>query len=309
MQAMRLIHRVRRRGGRVTGFRSLCGGVPAPDSNDNPWGYKLSWSPRGVLLASKRPARYLRNGEVVHLEPYELYADPRPISIEGVGELEAYPNGDSLRFGEEYGLSEPEFLVRGTLRWPGWCETLIALSDLDWIDESPSAALPGSTHAEVMRRAAGARNGEPLREAVARVLEIPAAHAVLERLEWIGLFDDAPVPAGARSRADVLVARMQEKMGYKPGERDLLVLHHEVEWKDASGAPHRIVAQMTEAGVPHGDSAMSRTVGIPAAFAARRILDGTIGETGVRIPTRPSIYSPVLADLKSVGIEETVREE
>jgi hypothetical protein len=54
---------------------------------------------------------------------------------------------------------------------------------------------------------------------------------------------------------------------------------------------------------------MSRTVGIPAAFAARRILDGTIKETGVRIPTRPSIYSPVLADLKSVGIEETVREE
>jgi saccharopine dehydrogenase-like NADP-dependent oxidoreductase len=309
MQAMRLIHRVRRRGGNVTGFRSLCGGIPAPDSNDNPWGYKLSWSPRGVVMAGKRPARYLDHGEVMHLEAYEIFARPRPIGIEGVGELESYPNGDSLRFEEEYGLSDLDTLVRGTLRWPGWCETWTALSDLDWIDESPSAALPGSTHAEVMRRAAGARNGEPVREATARVLEIPATHAVLERLEWLGLFADTPVPAGARSRADVLVARMQETMQYRPGERDLLVLHHEVDWKDAAGAPHRIIAQMTEAGVPDGDSAMSRTVGIPAAFAARRILDGTIKETGVRIPTRPSIYSPVLADLKSVGIEETVREE
>lgn len=309
MQAMRLIHRAQERGGRVTGFRSLCGGIPAPDANDNPWGYKLSWSPRGVVLAGKRPARFLENGEVEHLEAYELFAAPRRIAIEGVGELEAYPNGDSLRFEDEYGLSDLDTLMRGTLRWPGWCETWAALSDLDWIDDSPSASLPGSTLAEVMRRAAGARDGEDVREAVARVLEIPATHAILERLAWLGLLSEAPVPDGARSRADVLVARMQDAMRYRPGERDLLVLHHEVDWKDPSGEPHRFVAQMTEYGVPGGDSAMSRTVGIPAAFAARRILDGTIRETGVRIPTRATIYGPVLADLKSVGIEETVREE
>lgn len=309
MQAMRLIHRVRRRGGRVTGFRSLCGGIPAPDDNDNPWGYKLSWSPRGVVMAGKRPARYLEDGELEHLEAYEIYANPRPLAIEGVGELESYPNGDSLRFEDEYGLSHIVTLLRGTLRWPGWCETWTALSDLDWIDESPSASVPGSTHAEVMLRAAGAREGEGVREAVARVLEIPISHGVLDRLDWLGLFAETPVPAGARSRADVLVARMQETMQYKPGERDLLVLHHELDWEDATGAPHRIVAEMAEYGVPDGDSAMSRTVGIPAAFAARRILDGTIRETGVRIPVRPTIYAPVLADLRSVGIEETVREE
>lgn len=307
MQAMRLIDGVEEAGGTVTGLRSLCGGIPAPDANDNPWGYKLSWSPRGVVLAGMRSARYLEGGEIVHVRPYHIFHDPRPVEIPGVGRLESYPNGDSLRYEDEYQLTELRTLLRGTLRWPGWCETWKALSELGWVDTAPLGSLAGSTLADLMLREAGARPGETPREASARALALPFDHAVLDRLEWLGLFSDLPVPEGSHSCADVLVSRLQSRMQYAPGERDMLVMHHEVEFTDLDGRERKILSSMIEYGRPGGDSAMARTVGLPAACAGRRILDGTIRMSGVRIPTHREIYEPVLRDLAEAGIEEQIR--
>jgi saccharopine dehydrogenase-like NADP-dependent oxidoreductase len=309
MQAMRLMDRVRESGGRVTGFRSLCGGIPAPDADDNPFHYKVSWSPRGVVLAGMRPARYVEGGRVRESQPLEVFGHPTPIEIEGVGRLEAYPNGDSTRFAVEYRLEGVDTLVRGTLRWPGWCALWSCLLRLGWASDAPDLALSGSTDGETTHRAAGGRPGEAPRAAASRLLGLAEGDDLLRRLEWLGLFSDAPVPRAAASRADVLVTRMQERMQYAPGERDLLVMHHQVDWTDAAGRPHRTFASTTEYGKPGGDSAMSRTVGIPAACAARRILDGTIRETGVHIPTSRGIYEPILADLAAAGIEESVRTE
>ncbi|NOR81863.1 MAG: saccharopine dehydrogenase, partial [Ardenticatenales bacterium] len=65
MLAMEVIHRVQKDGGEITNFTSWCGGLPAPEANTNPFGYKFSWSPKGVLLASKNSGRYLKDGEEV----------------------------------------------------------------------------------------------------------------------------------------------------------------------------------------------------------------------------------------------------
>ena len=67
MTAMRVIHKVQAQGGKITRFISCCGGLPAPEANTNPFGYKFSWSPRGVLLAGKNPAHYLWDGEEVDI--------------------------------------------------------------------------------------------------------------------------------------------------------------------------------------------------------------------------------------------------
>ena len=64
LSAMQLIHDAHRRGGKVVSFRSLCGGLPAPEAADNPLQYKFSWSPRGVLSAGLNSSRYLENGKV-----------------------------------------------------------------------------------------------------------------------------------------------------------------------------------------------------------------------------------------------------
>ena len=95
-------------------------------------------------------------------------------------------------------------------------------------------------------------------------------------------------------------------MTFGAAERDLLVMVHEVAFVDAKGRPGVLRAFLTEYGHPGGDTAMSRTVGLPAGFATRRILDGTLTETGVRIPVSPALYEPLLQDLASAGIEERV---
>lgn len=307
MQAMRMIDRVRDEGGRVTGLRSLCGGIPAPEASHNPLRYKLSWSPRGVVLAGARSARYVEDGEVIHVPPFEIFDHPRAITVEPLGELESYPNGDSIRFEEEYGLTDLRTLFRGTLRWPGWCATWSALARLGWIDEAPDAALRGSTLAAEALRSAGGRDGEDPRSAAARALSLDEDDEVLTRLDWLGIFAESPVPDQARSRADLLVALLEEKLAYEEGEVDMLVLYHELEYRDASGGVRSVQATLRKRGIPGGDSAMSRSVGLPAAFAALRILDGTIRGSGVRIPVDREVYEPILADLARAGIEEEIR--
>jgi saccharopine dehydrogenase (NADP+, L-glutamate forming)/spermidine synthase len=307
MLAMRAIHRLQAAGATITGFRSLCGGIPAPEACDNPFRYKVSWSPRGVVLAGARPARFRRDGEVVRVAPGGIFDHAEPVAISGLGPLECYPNGDALRFEEEYGLHEPCTMLRGTLRWPGWCETWAALCRLGWVDETPDAAIAGSTFAGETLRAAGSGPGTAPRAAVATRLGLPPEHAILDRMEWLGLFDQRPVPSQARSRADLLADRLEARMAYLPGERDLVVLSHDIRYESASGEGS-FRASLVEYGEAGGDTAMSRLVGLPAALAARRILDGTIREAGVRIPVSSGIYGPILADLEAEGIVERVHD-
>jgi saccharopine dehydrogenase-like NADP-dependent oxidoreductase len=229
------------------------------------------------------------------------------LPLPGLGELESYPNGDSIRFIAEYGLGKPATMIRGTLRWPGWCETWAALGRLGYLDETPGRAL-GPTYTDEMRRAVNGSSSTHPRRAAAEHLGLPEDHAILDRLHWLGLFSNESIPEPAHSRADLLVHRMDASMQYDANERDMLVMDHVVEFRDAKGAPHRRRSSLVEYGVPGGDSAMSRTVGIPAACATRRILDGTIRDLGVQIPVIPSIYEPILADLETFGIREHVED-
>ena len=305
MQATRAVHRIHEAGGTVRSLRSVCGGLPAPEAANNPFRYKLSWAPRGVVMAGGRRARYLENGELVHVRSFGIFDHPAALTIDGLGDFESLPNGDSLRYLDAYGLDEPHTLFRGTLRWAGWSETWAALCRLGYLDDSPDASLSESTWAEEAWHTASGREGESPRVAVARALRVPAEHAILDRLEWLGLFLDETMPEDAGSRADLLVRRMEETMRYEDGERDMLALHHEIEYTDSSGAPHAYRAHLTAFGHPGGDTAMARTVGQPAALGLRRILDGTIQQPGVRIPVDRDIWEPVLADLAAAGVEET----
>ena len=301
MSAMRVIAGVRRAGGRVAGFSSYCGGLPAPEANTNPLGYKFSWSPRGVLLAGRNPARFLRAGQVVEIAGKDLFANYWPVSIEGLGDFEGYPNRDSLPYMETYGIQEARDMLRSTLRNPGWCATLKCIVDLGLLDERERPELAGMTWAELLAGLVGAPAGAALRPAVAAYLGIPADAPELDRLAWLGLFEDQPLPAGQRSTLDALVAQMQAKMSYAPGERDMIILKHtvDIDYPDRS---ERVTSTLIDYGRPDGDSAMARTVSLPAAIAARMLLDGELRLAGVQTAARPEIYEPVLAELEGLGI-------
>ena len=307
MSAMQVIHRIRESGGELLHFSSYCGGLPAPDANNNPFGYKFSWSPRGVILAGKNSARFLKDGEIINIPGEELFAHHWPVEIEGFGTLEGYPNRDSLPYMETYGILGVKSMFRGTLRYPGWCETMKNIAKLGFFEETEYQDLAKLTFSELTAKLAGVAQ-QNLKSNISSFLKIDETSSVVSNLEWLGLLSDEPLPSGAKSPLDVLAARMLEKMRYGPGERDLLVMQHEFIAK-YSDRTEKTFSLMIDYGIPHGDTSMSRTVGLPAAIAVKLILRGKINLVGVQVPVIPEIYMPVLEELASLGIKFTEKTE
>jgi len=300
MSAMQIIHRIRDEGGTLVGFASNTGGLPAPEANTNPMGYKFSWAPRGVVLAGKNPARFLRGGQIVDIPGPELFAHHWTCKVMGFGDLEVYPNRDSLPYMEAYGISTVTDMFRGTLRYPGWCDTLKAIVDLGILDETERADLTGLRFARWTGRLLGMQSAATPRDLAQRLGMSSDAKPVTD-LVWLGLTSNDPLPQGATTYLDVLAQRMLSKMQYEPGERDMLVMQHEfvARYDDRT---EKTVSTLVDYGIPHGDTSMSRLVGLPAAIAARMVLQGEIDLTGVQVPTVPAIYEPVLEELATLGV-------
>jgi len=300
MSAMRVIHRVKGKGGHIESFRSYCGGLPAPEANDNPLGYKFSWSPRGVVLAGRNNARYLENGNVIEIPGQDLFLHHHPIRIADM-DLEFYPNRDSMGYIDLYGLDRATTMFRGTLRNPGWCRLWKKIADLNLLDLT-ERDIEATTWAEFIAGLIGNPPGD-LRQAMATHLGVSADDRMLEQMEWLGFFSREPLNFKHASNLDVLAGRLLEKMQYAPGERDLLVLHHDfIAHYPETGRREHITSTMVDYGIPGGDTSMARTVSLPAAIAVRLILEGDIVATGVHIPVTPSIYEPVLDELEVMKI-------
>jgi len=302
MAAMKIIHQVQGDGGEITSFTSWCGGLPAPEANTNPYGYKFSWSPKGVLLASRNSARFLKDGQEVVIPGEELFDHrwPVPVEIEGkVIEFEGYPNRDSLPYMETYGITTAKNMFRGTLRNVGWCETMRKVVDLGLIETEVRDDIAGLTFAQFTAKLVGSTGD--LKEDLAAYLDIEADSQIMDRLEWLGLLSDDPLPLEKGAPIDILTARMLEKMQFEEGERDMIILQHELvaEYPDRK---QNIIATLVDFGIPHGDTSMARTVGLPAAIGVRMILQGEIDLTGVHTPVIPEIYEPILEELERLGI-------
>jgi saccharopine dehydrogenase-like NADP-dependent oxidoreductase len=297
MSAMRVFDDVAGRGGRITSFRSYCGGLPAPDANTNPWGYKFSWSPKGVLLAGRNAARYLQNGDVVDIAGPDLFDHHWDMpGIPDAEALEAYPNRDSMPYKDLYGLDHAATVFRGTLRYPGWCTTLKLVADLGLLEEKP---LTGGTWAALMRSLVGG-SGD-LRQDTAARCGIAVDSDPMSRFDWLGLFADEALPA-TDTILDALTDLMLRKMPYTPGERDMIVLYHEFIGEFDDKREH-ITSTMIDFGIPNGFSSMARTVSLPCAIGVNRVLEGTFRRPGLHIPVMRELYEPVLDELESMNIK------
>ncbi len=305
MSAMRIIDDVHQKGGKILAFRSYCGGLPAPEANDNPFGYKFSWSPIGVILAGTNDARYKEDGKIVEIDGAELFDHFEILQVESLGEFEGYPNRDSVPYIDIYSIPETRTMFRGTYRYVGWCETLKAIADLGLLDKK-ERDFSGMTLADYTRIFIPG-DGD-IRADTAGKLGLEPGDEIIARLEWLGLFSDEQVPIERGSALEVLAEVMKAKMPYKSGERDMIILVHDFIAEVAEGKKH-ITSTLIDYGIPDGDSAMARTVSLPAAIATRLILEGVITEPGVHIPVKPEIYEPVLAELEGLRIVCEEREE
>ena len=303
MSAMEVIHKIEAAGGKLLSFTSNTGGLPSPDANDNPFGYKFSWAPRGVVMAGKNPAKFLKDGAVVDVPGPELFDHHWPCEVKGFGMLEVYPNRDSMPYIEDYGIPTVTSMFRGTLRYPGWCKTLKAIVTLGLLDEAERTDIEGLSYGQLIARLISS-DGVNLKRDLAAFLGIAPDAKPIADLEWLGLLGDDLIPAADNTYLDVVASRMLSKMEYASGEQDMLVMQHEFV-AQYSDRKEKTFSTMVDYGIPNGDSSMSRLVGLPAAVAARMILQGEIQLTGVYAPTVPEIYGPVLEELATMGISFT----
>ncbi|MBN2571098.1 MAG: saccharopine dehydrogenase NADP-binding domain-containing protein [Ignavibacteriales bacterium] len=303
MSAMKIINEVKEKGGKVVSFESICGGLPAPEANDNPFGYKFSWSPRGVVMAGRNNAHFLKNGEEKKIEGKDLFKNNWKKEVESLGTLEVYPNRDSMLYQELYGLWDAKTIFRGTFRNLGWCNTLLKIAGMGWLDDTERSELKDKTLAEVTASVINETSPDNLKEKVAKKFDITIDSDVMKRLEWLGLFSNVKVVADPPTYLDFLANRMLELMPYKENERDMIVLQHDFLAEYPNGNKESIVSLLIDFGIPKGDSAMARTVSLPAAIATKLIVEGKIKLTGVHIPNMPEVYTPVIKELETMNIK------
>ncbi len=307
MSAMKLFDEIHSRGGTVKSFESYCGGLPS-NSENNPWGYQLSWSPRGVLLAAKNPAKFLRDGKQVDIQEGKIFRES--FEINRCKSFEGYYNRDSMSYIDTYGLQgEVETFIRGTIRYKGWSETLEAMTNLGLLETEKLEKR--KSYASLLRGLETDREKECVdaKMYAATYLGIRTDSPILKKLDWLGIFSEETIPENATTALDAVVGLMIEKMQYKDGQTDLVLLQHRIiaEYKTEK---EEINSTLVYRGTPNGDSAMAQTVGLPVAYAAELIVEGKLDDlVGVQIPTIPRIYTPILNRLdqeKGIVFIETV---
>lgn len=296
MGAIQMINQVNLEEGKIKSFKSYGSGIPSFEHNNNPFGYKFSWSPRGLLVAAQTPAVYIKNGQKIEVSGKDLFENSWLVDVEGLGTFETYPNRDSMNYIEEYGLNGISDFYRGLLRYPGYCNSIQSMKDLNLLSVEKSNKLKGVTYKKFIATLIGVNEHTDIVQAVADKLNLKVSSDIIKQLRWLGLFDEVQIPISKGTNADVLLRLMEEKLKYEDHEKDMIIVHNEaiVEFDNRM---EKRTATMKVEGRPFGHSAMSRAVGLPAAIASRLILEGTIRSKGVLKPITKEIYLPVLAEL------------
>jgi len=310
MLAARTISTIHKNGGLVESFRSVCGAIPSAEANTNPWGYKLSWAPDSLIGASKRGARVMLQGQIHEWLAGETYEHVHLEEIDDLGCFEVYANADSLPYIETYGIPETKSIYRGTIRYPGWCETICMMNALGLVEEE-KRDLSGKTFSDFMAEQAGASSREDAEGAVCRKTGLKSYSAVMLRFKWLGFFEEIPIPFDKGSPRDVTAFLFDKRLVYKDNEKDLVLLRDEYQaFYPENGRRLKHFSTLVDFGVPGGDTSVARTTGLPPAIAGRLVLEGKIVMPGLHIPVLPEIYEPVLAQLEQEGItiEERMEE-
>jgi len=300
MSAMQIINELKEQGARITGFRSYCGGLVAPESEgNNPWRYKFTWNPRNVVLAGQGgPAHYLESGQEKYLPYEELFGRAEWLAVPGHGHFEGYANRDSLAYREVYGLADVQTMLRGTLRRPGYCPAWQVLVTLGFTDDTTPLGNPATLFWQALV-AQGLGENVPVDNVASHLAEhlnLDPHGPELDRLAWLGLFTKRQVGLANATRAQLLEYLLADKWQLGPHDRDQVVMQHQFDY-EVGGQLRRRTSSLVVTGTDATHTAMAQTVGLPLGMAVRRLARGEIKAHGVVIPTQAELYQPILAEL------------
>jgi len=303
MSAMKIIDEIKE-SGEVVSFKSYTGGLVAPESNDNPWGYKFSWNPRNVILAGQGTAKYIEDGKYRYIPYNRLFTQTETITVDGLGQFDGYANRDSLAYRKIYQLNHVPTMLRGTLRQQGFCKAWNVFIQLGLTEDSyvieDSEHLTYAQLVEAMLPTTN--NGGLLKKRVANFCGFNENSAEMNMIERTGILNDTPIKMERATPAQILQKLLEEKWKLKDGDKDMIVMQHQFETRNKKQETRRITSSLIVVGEDQTYTAMAKTVGLPAAIAAKLILNKEIKSRGVLIPVLKEIYEPILKELESLGI-------
>ena len=201
--AMKVIDEIHNNGGELISFKSFCGGLVAPESNDNPWGYKFSWNPRNVILAGQGTAQYIENGEYKYIPYNRLFTQTDTVEMKGVGKYDAYANRDSLSYRKVYGIEKIPTMLRGTLRNEGYCKAWNVFVQLGLTDDTYKIEASDTlTYNQLVKAFLPQGNKSTIEKLIAFMgNELDAE--TLSKIEWTGILSDEKIKLSKIGRAHV----------------------------------------------------------------------------------------------------------
>lgn len=303
MDTMRLLSKVKKIGGKPYSLKSYCGGLITPESDDNPWGYKITWNPMSVIKAGSASAKYLENGRLKIVPYNRIFLDTQYVDVPGLGKYESYPNRDSLKYKCKYNLPDIPNIYRGSLRKIGFCAAWNALVQIGLTEDN--YFVPNSnklSYKEWLSSYLGKTNGVTNKDVLTKFLGNSANADILDKLEWLGILSDKKISANNATPAGILLDLIKKKWLFRKTDRDMIILQTEVEY-ELENNKEKMTSSLIVKGDDYHHTAMAKTVGIPLGIGVNLILNNKIKERGVMIPTYKDIYIPALKELSEFGIE------
>ncbi len=302
MTANKLIHGIQRVSGIITSFKSYCGGLVAPESDNNPWHYKFTWNPKNIITAGMGGAKYLYQGKQVEV-PYEkMFEHNKKIKVDEIGQLAWYPNRDSSRYLDIYDVPDIQTFLRATLRHPSFCKGWQVFVVNGLTDQDDQFDTRGMTYTDWLKKKSGYTGNGNFITYLATKMGIAEDDKAFSMLKWLGFFDDIPLMPATTTSADLLLELLLDKWKLETVDKDMVVMQHEIEYMH-KGRKIKVISSMVIKGENRDHSAMAKTVGLPMGILARMVLNKKIvPPTGVLLPNMVSVYRPVLTELAHYGI-------
>jgi saccharopine dehydrogenase (NADP+, L-glutamate forming) len=302
LSAMEMIHKIQANGGEITSFKSFCGGLIAPEFDNNPWNYKFTWNPRNVVLAGQATAKYLENGALKFIPPNRIFTQTETVNINNYGVFESYANRDSLSYILPYGIQNAKTVLRGTLRKKGFSKSWNLLVKLGITDDSytitNSHELNYRSFMASFLQDATPKNVE---SKFCELMGISKNSNDYKRIKWLGLFENQNISLQNATPAQILQDLLQQKWMLQPHDLDMIVMKHEIEYLQ-NNELNTIHSTLVVKGEDKTYTAMAKTVGLPMAIATKLILQNKIKARGVHMPLTAEFYQPILAELANFGI-------
>jgi saccharopine dehydrogenase (NADP+, L-glutamate forming) len=302
LSAMKMIDNIHRNGGVVNTFKSYCGGLVAPEYDNNPWHYKFTWNPRNVVLAGQATARYLEEGELKFIGPSRIFTQTENIEIKGSGSYESYANRDSLGYIGPYGIKHAGTVLRGTLRKKGFCNQWNMLAKIGLTDDT--FIIPDSekiTYRQLLSALIPGTGMPQLEKRVCAFLGITPDSSDYHSIAWLGLFTEERAGISNATPAKILQYLLERKWALEPNDLDMIVMYHYLAYT-LRGEKHQVSSSLVVKGESQSLTAMAKTVGLPLGIASKLVLENRVKSRGVQIPLQPEYYLPTLDELETFGI-------